>query len=123
MKKALAALGAAVALALAIPAVAGDWKALNDEAIALYRQGDLEAAASRAREAMAAAESAPGADPPSVATCANNLAAILRAQKKYAEAEPLYRRVLAIRERTSGAASPEAALALNNLAVLHDAVS
>ena len=121
MRAALAGFATGLWVALALPAAAADWRALNDEAIALYRKGDLDAAATRAREAVAAAETAAGPDHPSVASCLNNLAAILRAQKKYAEAEPLYQRVLAIRERTFGAASPETALALNNLAVLHDA--
>ena len=121
MRAALARIAAGLGVALALPALAADWKALNDEAIGLYRQGNLEAAAGRAREAVAAAEASVGAEHPSVATCLNNLAAILRAEKKYNEAEPLYARVLAIRERTAGPASPEVALALNNLAVLHDA--
>ena len=124
MKNPLAVLGGialALGIAAASPALAADWKALNDEAIALYRKGDLDAAAGRAREAAEAASRALGPDHPSVASCLNNLAAILRTQKKYAEAEPLYLRVLEIRERTAGAASPETALALNNLAVLHDA--
>ena len=121
MRAAIAALATGLGVALALPALAADWKALNDEAIGLYRKGDLDGAAQRAREATAAAESALGPDHPSVATCLNNLAAILRAEKKYDEARNLYARVLAIRERTAGPSSPEAALALNNLAVLHDA--
>ena len=47
--------------------------------------------------------------------------AIYRAEKKYAEAEPLYVRALAIREKTLGLDHPDVATTLNNLGALHDA--
>ena len=51
-------------------------------------------------------------------TTANNLAVLLRATSRLAEAEPLYRRALAIREKSLGPEHPDVAVGLNNLAVL-----
>ena len=48
----------------------------------------------------------------------NNLAGLLRATNRLAEAEPLYRRALAIDEASGGADHPNVATTLNNLAVL-----
>ena len=47
-----------------------------------------------------------------------NLAEILRAQTRFAEADPLYRRGLAIQERLLGAEHPNVGTALNNFAEL-----
>ena len=46
----------------------------------------------------------------------NNLANCTRAQGRYAEAEPLYKRSLAIREKALGPDHPDVAQSLNNLA-------
>ena len=46
---------------------------------------------------------------------ARNLAGLLRAAGRYAEAEPLFRQALAIDERTLGTAHPDYAICLNNL--------
>ena len=46
----------------------------------------------------------------------NNLAALLRATNRLAEAEPLYRRALAITEKSFGPERPAVAIRLNNLA-------
>jgi tetratricopeptide (TPR) repeat protein len=59
-----------------------------------------------------------GPEHPDVATSLNNLAELLWAQAKYAEAEPLYRQALAIRERVLGPEHPDVAESLNNLAEL-----
>ena len=48
----------------------------------------------------------------------NNLAALLQATNRLAEAEPLYRRALAIDEKSYGPDHPDVAADLNNLAVL-----
>ena len=48
----------------------------------------------------------------------NNLAVLHRAQGKYAEAEPLYRRALAIDEKALGPEHPEVAKTLDNHAEL-----
>ena len=49
----------------------------------------------------------------------NNLAELYRAQGKYAEAEPLYKRALGIREKALGPDHPDVATGLNNLAELY----
>ncbi len=51
----------------------------------------------------------------------NNLAELYRAQGRYAEAEPLYRRALAIVEKALGPEHPHVAANLNNLAGLYQA--
>ena len=49
----------------------------------------------------------------------NNLAELYRAQGRYADAEPLYKRSLAICEKALGPDHPDVATSLNNLAVLY----
>ncbi len=53
-----------------------------------------------------------------MATDLNNLAELYRAQGRYAEAEPLYKRSLAIREKTLGPEHPDTAQSLENYAAL-----
>ncbi len=53
-----------------------------------------------------------------VATSLNNLAALHKAQGRYAEAEPLYRRSLAIWEKALGPEHPNVATSLENYAAL-----
>jgi tetratricopeptide (TPR) repeat protein len=64
------------------------------------------------------AEKQLGPDHPHVATSLNNLAALLEAQGKYAEAEPLYRRAIAICEKTLGPEHPNTKTARENLEIL-----
>ena len=64
-----------------------------------------------------------GPDHPNVATALNNLAALLQATNRLAEAEPLYRRALAIDERSYGPDHPDVASRLNNLAALLQATN
>ena len=56
-----------------------------------------------------------------MATGLNNLAELLRAQGKYSEAEPLYRRSLQIIEKAFGPNNANVATALNNLAMIYHA--
>ncbi len=62
-----------------------------------------------------------GPDHPTTDTKLNNLAELYRAQGKYAEAEPLYKRALAIRENALGPHHQDVATSLNNLALLYRA--
>ena len=64
-----------------------------------------------------------GPDHPDVAIDLNNLAALLQATNRLAEAEPLYRRALAIDERSYGPDHPDVAIDLNNLAQLLQATN
>lgn len=115
------ALTACGALAQSNPAPVPEWKALNDQAIALFQKGDVDAAAVTGAKALEAATAALGPDHLRVASMQNNLAALYRMQKKYAEAEPLYLRSIATREKALGPDDPVVALTVANLAALHDA--
>ncbi len=68
-------------------------------------------------------EKAFGKDHPSVAAALNNLASLLYATSRQAEAEPLYRRALMIDEKALGKDHPSVAAGLNNLAELHRATN
>ncbi len=59
-----------------------------------------------------------GREDPRLGTSLNNLAALHQAQRRYAEAEPLYQRSLAIREKALGLEHPDVALSLENYAAL-----
>ena len=56
---------------------------------------------------------------PDVATSLNNLAALYRAQGRYADAEPLYKRSLLIKEKAFGPDHSDVALSLNNFGLLY----
>ena len=70
-----------------------------------------------------AARRADAPDNPNYAARLNNLAGLLRATNRLAEAEPLYRRALAIDERRLGQDHPNVATGLNNLASLLQATN
>ena len=70
------------------------------------------------RRVIAVNEASFGKDHPEVATCLNNLAALLQDTNRLAEAEPLMRRALAIDEASFGSHHPNVARDLNNLAQL-----
>ena len=59
------------------------------------------------RRALAIDEQSYGKEHPEVATDLNNLAALLQATNRLAEAEPLMRRALAIDEQSYGKEHPE----------------
>ena len=75
------------------------------------------------RRALAIDEQSYGAEHPNVASDLNNLAALLQATNRLAEAEPLMRRALAIDEQSFGAEHPNVASDLNNLAQLLQATN
>ena len=52
-----------------------------------------------------------------MASTLNNLANVYQAQRRYAEAEPLYRRALAIQEQALGPDDPAVSYTLHNIAV------
>eukprot|EP00854_Cymbomonas_tetramitiformis_P003551 gene3551-4476_t len=79
----------------------------HDEALALYQRG------------LHIREVAYGPKHREVAQSLNNVATVLRAQKKYKEAKPLFLRCIAIWEEVHGKEHPVVATGLNNLAMLH----
>ena len=83
-----------------------------------YHQGDYTEAEKQYSAAIIIADGF-GLEGPHLATSLNNLANLYRAQGRYAEAEPLFRRSLAIWEKTLGPDHPEVATGLNNLALLY----
>ena len=62
-----------------------------------------------------------GPEDPRLAATLNTLAVLYHAQRKYAQAEPLYQRVLKLLEQTVGPDHPTLATTLNNLAVVYEA--
>src|SRR5437879_11900022 len=68
---------------------------------------------------MAIWEKTLGPDQPEVATSLHNLAVVYHDERKYAEAEPLYKRALGIWEKAGGMENPEAAATLNSLGELY----
>ncbi|MCX6901612.1 MAG: tetratricopeptide repeat protein, partial [Verrucomicrobia bacterium] len=70
------------------------------------------------RRALAIDEQSFGPEHPNVAIDLNNLAQLLKATNRLAEAEPLIRRALAIDEQSFGPEHPNVAIRLNNLATL-----
>ena len=75
------------------------------------------------RRALAIDEASFGAEHPEVAVDLNNLAQLLQATNRLAEAEPLMRRALAIDETSFGAEHPKVARDLNSLALLLQATN
>ena len=73
------------------------------------------------QRALAIGEKALGPEHPEVGTRLNNLAMLYRAQRRYAEAEPLQKRALAISEKALGPEHPAVGTSLNNLALLYKA--
>jgi tetratricopeptide (TPR) repeat protein len=94
------------------------WDVFTTKARDAYEKKSYDEAATFYEEAMKAAE-AIGLDDPRLASTCNNLAEVFRVQKKYAEAERLYRRALVIREKNLGKEHEDVALIINNLAVLY----
>jgi tetratricopeptide (TPR) repeat protein len=111
------------------PLVALAWQLLNrndSEGAYLANQvfgplrnlGNLTEAEQLLRRALSLDERCFGPDHPNVATCLNNLAALLHDSNRLEEAEVLYRRALAIDEKSFGANDGQVATCLNNLAEL-----
>jgi eukaryotic-like serine/threonine-protein kinase len=81
-----------------------------------YR-GDLQAAETAMREALAIRETRLPAGHPDLATSMDELGVVLSNQGRYPEAEALYRRALAVREEAYGGPHLLLATTLNNLGV------
>lgn len=105
-------------LPVAVAAQESLWDVFTAKAREAYEKKSYDEAAMFYQEAMKAAE-AIGPDDPRLASTCNNLAEVFRIQKKYAEAERLYRRALVIREKHLGKEHEDVALIINNLAVLY----
>ena len=93
-----------------------EWKALHDKVVPQLMSGDVKQAEKLAREAVAEAEKAFGANHLNTAASQGNLALALRYQKRYDESEKVYRQALATRVKLQGTAHPSTALMMLNMA-------
>jgi tetratricopeptide (TPR) repeat protein len=112
-----------------VPLVASAWQLLergDNQGVYLANQafgplrnlGNFAEAEPLLRRALTLDEQSFGLNNPNVATCLNNLAALLHDTNRLEEAEILYRRALAIDEQSFGSNDPKIATCLNNLALL-----
>ena len=91
------------------------WQGFMDSAVKAFVDGDYVEAG---RWFDAAVKRADTFDPqdPRLATSLNGLAEVYRAQERYTEAVPLYKRALAIREKALRPHPPDIVQSLSNLA-------
>jgi len=85
---------------------------LNNEALALTKQGRFQDAENSYRSALAVKSS----DDPARARIATNLGLLYRRQDRYPEAEQMFRRALEWRQKSLPSSSIEIAYSFNNLA-------
>ena len=100
-----AALALCLVLASAALAQQEEWKELNQQASELSRQGKSAEAIPIGKRALELAEKTFGPNHTNVAKSLDTLALLYWNQRKYAEAESLYKRSLAIRENAGTGAS------------------
>ncbi|MCB2188395.1 MAG: tetratricopeptide repeat protein [Deltaproteobacteria bacterium] len=91
---------------------------LNEVGYHYYIMADWPTAEPLFRRALALDEASKGPNHPHVATMCSNLAKLLQATNRLAEAEHLHRRALAIDEARYGSEHPDVARDCNNLAEL-----
>ena len=93
------------------------WEQYTSAGTTAYQRGDYREAIKQYEEALKEAEKFGEADL-RYATTLNNLAYSYDAQRRYTEAEPLYRRALEIRRKTLDPWHPKLAESLENYAAL-----
>ncbi len=94
------------------------WEKMMSLGEKALQEGRLARAEKYFLEALSEAENS-GASEELLAASLNNLAAVYRAQGKYAQAEPLYLRALGIYETALGPEHPDVATSINNMAALY----
>lgn len=99
------------------PNQGANWESYITAAQQAYQQADYAEAEKQLEAALKEAE-AFGPGDVRLATSLNNLALLYKAQGRYAEAEPLYKRSLAIDEKALGPEHPAVATSLENYADL-----
>ena len=95
------------------------WEAINARVTELHGQKKYQEALPLAEKCLALARKS--GDDVRTAHSLNNLAFLYEQQKRYAEAEPLYKEALQIRRRVLGTEHRITAMTLNNLARLYEA--
>jgi CHAT domain-containing protein/Flp pilus assembly protein TadD len=91
---------------------------LSQEVWALHQAGKYSQALNSARRMLALIQEVQGQRHPDYATCLMWIADLLRSQRDYTAARPLYEQALAIRKAVLGERHPDYATSLNNLAML-----
>ncbi len=112
--------GSALGQATAAPKTAparkpAAWAAINDEGMALYKEGKLAEAEPVLKRALAVAEKELGPNDGNVAGVLYELGSLALAQEKYSEAEPLFERALAIADKALEKDSASVAFILEGL--------
>ncbi|MGQ3684570.1 MAG: tetratricopeptide repeat protein [Candidatus Loosdrechtia sp.] len=87
----------------------------------IFSEGTVRPCSSGGKESAGGSRKKSRPGHPDVATSLNNLASLYKAQDKYAQAEPLFKRALAIFEKSLGPDHPDVANCLTNLALLYRA--
>jgi tetratricopeptide (TPR) repeat protein len=111
-------LGCLVLLSPSAPAQEAQWQTYLDDGTKAYQAGRYSEAEKLLKLALTEAERF-GPSDLRLATSLNSLAVLHKAQGKYDQAEPLYKRALAIWEKALGPEHPDVATSLNNLAGLY----
>ena len=96
---------------------------MNELGLYLQERIRFDEAEDLFRRVLALNEKLLGQDNPTVATCLNNLAELLRNTNCLSEAESMYRRALKIDESSFGPDHPKVAIELSNLALLLQATN
>jgi tetratricopeptide (TPR) repeat protein/CHAT domain-containing protein len=102
------------------PSLLAEAAALNQQAVALHREGRYAEAESLLNHTLEVYDYALGPDHPYFAKSLDNLASLYRAQGRYTEAESLHKRAATILGAALGL-HPDVATSLNNLALLYRA--
>src|SRR2546426_732756 len=102
----------------ALPGQEPSWPDAMAAAQQAYQRADFDEAERLFLSALKQAENL-GATDPKLATTLNNLAELYRTQRRYAEAEPFYRRALTILDTGRDSDGLQAATVQNNLALLY----
>lgn len=78
------------------------WNEVNDKIVTVYQQGRYSHRIKAAEEASKIAKKTVGTQHPEAVTSLNNLTELYRAQSRYGQAEPLYKRSLKLTQKAVG---------------------
>jgi len=104
-----------------LPAYAQEdnWGNLNNQAVALSRQGQFAAAIAAEKTALQVIQGTAASLPLDIAGIMSNLGWLYSTQKQYTLAESFLKRTLAIRERILGQDHPDVVNTLSQLALVY----
>ena len=100
------------------PFPGNDWDSLNDAGENAYERRQYAAAENFLKGPLYSSPKISDLDDLRLATTLNDLGLLYRAEGKFEEAEPLYRRSLAFARKNLAPSNPAVAVSLNNLAGL-----